>query len=91
MVETARRRFSRRRALRDLAGAVAGPAAAGLIAPRVRAQAKAPKQAVRYQDEPQGNQRCDGCRYFIAAERACERVEGDIAPAGWCTLWAPTR
>lgn len=57
------------------------------------ADAKASKQVMKYQDHPQGAQRCDNCLQFIPGKSAkakglCKVVEGDIEPQGWCIAWA---
>lgn len=43
--------------------------------------------SVQYQAQPKGEQRCDGCAYFIAGDSTCSRVEGPISSEGWCVLW----
>lgn len=73
-----------RRALLQL---VAGGLVAGIVTP-VRAR-KAPKTAVAYQPEPNDGERCAGCAYVRADQRACQRVAGDIAPDVWCSLFTP--
>ena len=49
---------------------------------------KVPKASVKYQNQPTGEQKCGTCMNFIAATKTCKRVEGSIAPDGWCILWA---
>ena len=34
-----------------------------------------------------GQQNCASCRLFTAPN-ACEQVEGDISPNGWCRIWS---
>jgi hypothetical protein len=51
-----------------------------------RAQAKMPKQTAQYQDSPNGDQKCEGCRFFIEGG-SCRLVEGEISPNGWCRLY----
>ena len=56
------------------------------------AQAKASKQAMKYQDQPNNGQRCDGCLQFVpgakpGAKGTCKVVEGDISPQGWCMAY----
>jgi hypothetical protein len=78
-------RLSRRSLLQAAAGAAAilgaatGPAAA---------QLKVSKEAVAYQDQPDGNQRCSICVHFVAPN-ACQIVEGPISPQGYCRLFGP--
>lgn len=80
-------KFSRRRALKIFALA-GGAAALPGIARDVQAQAKATKAAMKYQDQPKGDQRCSGCIQFVAPNQ-CKVVEGDISPNGWCIAYAP--
>jgi hypothetical protein len=52
--------------------------------------------AVAYQSSPNGDQRCDGCMYWIPDKNddglgACAIVEKDIEPDGWCSRYAPQR
>jgi hypothetical protein len=49
--------------------------------------AKVSQEAARYQNEPKDGKACAQCRFF-KAPNACERVEGDISPNGWCSFWA---
>jgi hypothetical protein len=51
------------------------------------APAKVTQISVQYQTQPKGEQKCANCRYFIAPT-ACQLVEGEISPEGWCLLWA---
>jgi hypothetical protein len=55
-----------------------------------RAVAQAPPQVSRetakYQDSPRGGQTCEACTFF-RRPRACQVVEGDISPDGWCQLF----
>ena len=74
-----------RRAVLQGAGlaAMAAPVALGTA----RAQDKLQPAMVMYQPTPKDGQRCDGCLHF-QAPRACAIVAGDIAPEGWCAVWA---
>ena len=70
---------------------VAGAAAlAGLsLLPRAALAAKAPKDALKYQDHPHEAQDCAGCIQFIPGKSAtamgeCKVVDGPISPKGWC-------
>jgi hypothetical protein len=49
--------------------------------------AKAPQKAVKYQDTPKGEQRCENCTLFEAPS-ACKTVDGTISPQGWCIVYA---
>jgi hypothetical protein len=81
--------ISRRRMLTVAAGAagtVAGLAAiVGASTPALAA--KAPQKAVKYQDTPKGEARCDNCALFEAPS-SCKTVDGTIAPEGWCLVYA---
>jgi hypothetical protein len=46
------------------------------------------RASVQYQAQPKGEERCDGCMHFIAGSNTCKVVDGQISPAGWCSLWA---
>lgn len=52
-----------------------------------QAQAKVSKAVAKYQDHPNGEQRCAICINFEPPNR-CRFVEGDISPTGWCQLFA---
>jgi High potential iron-sulfur protein len=82
----------RRRLLLKNAIAVAGVALASAFARSALAQAKASKQAMKYQDQPKDGQRCDTCLQFIAgakpgANGTCKVVDGPISPSGWCAAY----
>ncbi|MDQ6647539.1 MAG: high-potential iron-sulfur protein [Pseudomonadota bacterium] len=73
-------------------GAIAGT---GLLkAGAARAQAgKASQGVAMYQAKPHGADQCDNCIHFIpgktpTAKGTCKVVEGDIAPQGWCVMYA---
>ncbi len=58
----------------------------------VRAQGKATQAAMKYQDKPNGDQKCSDCKFFIpgqtsTANGTCQLVEGSISPQGWCTAY----
>ena len=88
---------SRRKLIRNgiTIAAVGAVAATGLLktAP-ARAQAGKASQAVAmYQPKPHGKDQCDNCIHFIpgktpTAKGTCKVVEGDIAPQGWCVMYA---
>ena len=50
------------------------------------ASTKLSQKAARYQPTPKGSARCDNCNQF-QAPAACKVVDGDVSPAGWCTLY----
>jgi hypothetical protein len=67
-----------------IAAGAAGASVAGLGV--ARAQAKTPQKAVKYQDTPKGDQRCENCKQFQPPS-ACKVVDGTISPQGWCTVY----
>lgn len=50
--------------------------------------AKISKIVAKYQDKPNGNQKCANCGSFIAPD-TCKVVEGTVSPNGWCMLNVP--
>jgi hypothetical protein len=66
--------------------AVTGTTLASLVAERARAQQKASKDAMKYQDKPNGDQRCGNCLHF-QPPAGCAIVEGTISPNGYCIAW----
>lgn len=44
------------------------------------------KQEARYQDQPNGSERCESCLYFSAPSN-CTQVRGPVSPDGWCRFW----
>ena len=80
-------KLSRRSALRH-AVRIAGASVASAVAP-VRfasAQQKVAKEAMKYQDKPNGDMRCDNCMQFVAPS-SCKVVDGTISPSGYCIAW----
>ena len=68
-------------------GAAVAPVAASVAASGSAAAApKLPKAGVQYQDKPKNGNRCDGCKFWVDGGK-CTKVKGDIAAAGWCTMW----
>lgn len=49
---------------------------------------KVKKEAVQYQEQPKGDQKCSSCLHFQPESNSCKLVEGSISPDGWCILWA---
>lgn len=52
------------------------------------------KSAVQYQSQPQNNQQCSGCLFYIPDKNgdglgACSIVQGEIQPKGWCASYSP--
>ena len=75
--------LSTRRAILQGTLAVALLAAAP---PGTRAQQKAEKSIVQYEDKPKGEQQCDRCVQFLPPD-PCKLVAGQISPQGWCALF----
>jgi hypothetical protein len=48
---------------------------------------KVKKDAVQYQEQAKGDQKCGLCLHFEAASNSCKLVEGQISQDGWCILW----
>ncbi len=76
------------RAMGLLGAAAVAPAFIG----NALAQGKAKKTAVKYQDKPNGKQKCGDCMHFIPAASGkgpgtCKIIEGAISPNGWCAEW----
>jgi hypothetical protein len=65
----------------------AGTLATLALTTRPAAAGKISQAASQYQDTPKGDQRCDGCAFFTAPN-GCRLVDGVIAAAGWCKLYA---
>jgi len=89
MTDRDRNQMSRRELLSS--GLVAVPAVAVVIALRPTesgAQQKMAQKLVQYQTTPKNKQQCSTCLHFVAPD-SCKLVEGKIAPAGWCSLYAP--
>ena len=85
-------KLSRRIMLKNAAIAAGVAAAAPWVARPARAQAKANKQAMQYQDHPKNGQQCDSCMQFIPGANAkangtCKVVDGPISPNGWCIAY----
>jgi High potential iron-sulfur protein len=87
---TGSNQISRRRVLTIAAGATAVliAGAASVIGSSTPAlAAKAPQKAVKYQDTPKGEQRCENCALFEVPS-SCKTVDGTISPQGWCIVYA---
>lgn len=72
---------------RILAVAIGGGVAAGGLLSQADAQAKLSKTVAKYQDHPNGQQRCQICLQFRPPS-SCHLVEGVISPTGWCQFFA---
>jgi hypothetical protein len=78
-------RVSRRYLLKQ-ALLLGGAACAGAFAARDAHAQKAPKEAMKYQDKPNGDQKCSNCMQF-EPPGSCKVVEGAISPNGYCIAW----
>ena len=76
---------------------IAGGAVLGGLMLRTDASAQAgtvTKATAKYQDKPQGAQKCAGCALFVpgkssSANGNCKIVAGSISPDGWCMYFSP--
>jgi hypothetical protein len=89
-------KLSRRSVLKGVALVVGIAAVPAMLHTRAAAAqaAKASKEAMKYQDHPNGDKRCDTCVQFIAGKTpdamgTCKVVAGEISPSGYCIAWAP--
>lgn len=62
--------------------------AVGMSVPASAAPKKFSQQQARYQPIPKSGQRCQTCALW-QPPTSCQQVEGQISPAGWCTLYQP--
>ncbi|MFQ5563489.1 MAG: high-potential iron-sulfur protein [Parvularculaceae bacterium] len=79
-------RIVRREFLEGTAGLLiaAGIAAGGVQS--AKAEDKADKADVSYQDSPNGGASCGGCKFYNG-DGTCQIVAGDISENGWCTAF----
>ena len=76
-----------RRSLLQRALSAVGFATVLYPAPKPAASApKISKQAVAYQDHPEGVKRCSDCVQFQPPD-ACKMVDGAINPQGYCRIF----
>lgn len=82
-----KQRLSRRDVLRA-AVLLAGTSLAAAMGDAAHAQPKkASKDAMKYQDKPNGDKQCSNCLHF-QPPAGCAIVEGTVAPQGYCIAWA---
>lgn len=62
--------------------------AAGLAEHAIAAPKKFSQQQAHYQPIPKSGQRCQNCALW-QSPNACQAVEGQVSPAGWCILYQP--
>ena len=78
-----------RRGFLGIAAAGGGAIAAiGMASAGSAAQKKFTRQQAHYQPVPKSGQRCQNCALW-QPPAACQVVEGQISPAGWCMLYQP--
>jgi hypothetical protein len=77
--------ISRRRVLQGFRAAGTALAAATAL-PALAAQ-KIAQTVAKYQDHPNGIQRCEICLQF-EPPKTCKIVAGEISPKGWCQFFA---
>jgi anaerobic selenocysteine-containing dehydrogenase len=63
-----------------------GAACAGALASRNAHAQKVSKAAMKYQDKPNGDQKCSNCMQF-EPPGSCKVVEGAVSPDGYCIAW----
>lgn len=73
-----------------LGGCLSGAAIMGTMTVPAQALNRMSKAASKYQNHPNGDQRCAGCRHF-QPPGSCEVVPGRISPRGWCKWFRPGR
>lgn len=62
--------------------------AASLASPAPAAPKKFSQQQAHYQPIPKSGQRCQTCALW-QSPTACQVVDGQVSPAGWCILYQP--
>ena len=62
--------------------------AASLSTAAPAAPKKFSQQQAHYQPVPKSGQRCQDCALW-QSPTACQVVEGQVSPAGWCILYQP--
>ncbi len=60
--------------------------AAGMTDTAFAASKKFSQQQAHYQPIPKSGQRCQSCALW-QAPTACQVVDGQVSPAGWCILY----
>ena len=80
-------KFSRRFVLKSVVLLTGSACAGSLLSQRTAlAQAKASQAAMKYQNKPNGDQKCSNCLQFDPPS-SCKVVEGKISPEGYCIAW----
>jgi len=78
--------LQRRRLLQSAMVMAGATLTAGIGVKDSLAQQKASKEAMKYQDKPNGAQQCSNCAQFTPPN-ACKVVDGTISPQGYCIVW----
>jgi anaerobic selenocysteine-containing dehydrogenase len=60
--------------------------AAGFASAAPAAAKKLSQKQAKYQPVPKSGQRCQSCALW-QAPTACQAVDGQVSPAGWCILY----
>ena len=81
------RKLSRRSVLKRVALLTGAVLTASVVPSKeALAQAKATKEAMKYQDKPNGDKQCSNCLQFVPPG-SCKVVEGAVSPNGYCIAW----
>jgi anaerobic selenocysteine-containing dehydrogenase len=83
-----KRQVSRRDFLNIAAVGGGAIVAAGMAGTASAAPKKFTQQQAHYQPVPKSGQRCQTCALW-QPPTACQQVDGQISPAGWCILYQP--
>jgi hypothetical protein len=91
---TAETKLTRRLLIQSAATFAAGAVLGGIRTSSAAEQAKLSKEAMKYQDKPNGEKECDDCIQFIPGKSAdapgtCKVVQGSINPHGYCIAFVP--
>lgn len=78
--------ISRRYALLNIALSAAGAASLFGADAIAAGPPKLAQKSVAYRPKPDGDRKCDNCKLFVKPN-ACEKVDGDISPDGYCILY----
>lgn len=79
--------LTRRTFVKTCAAVLGGVGFAQLSVGQASAAKKSKQKQVRYQTKPKGGRACADCTFFLAEEKVCKIVEGEIVAEGWCVRW----
>jgi anaerobic selenocysteine-containing dehydrogenase len=90
MNEDLDKKISRRTLLKGAAAATCVALASAFVG-KAFAE-KSSKAVAKYQDKPNGDQKCSNCNFFIpgktpTADGTCQVVEGSISPEAYCIMY----